>query len=607
MGSSSKYPAYYEQQLTDVEDRCDTMTQKLNSMKTINAANDSPSCHPDGDRQFVSATDSGLNHGNTSPDSGTAVNKGNNKRISSTLQAKVTVTKMIRYDRARETPNVDSAQNEYEQVYTLPNSYKNEPMHVCNTNYHEATSDELINESKTEQESKKGNRLTRKKININASGTSKKSHGGSGSYDKKQKHQNSPKKSLTMVQRTASFIVHKKGKQGLTQKSSVKKNRSKNHQVSPRHCMKDDTSHKKGAGRYHKLDTLMQNSLKNRENGKFENNVPTTALSHTSKKSGNKSTENTKSSDDASKRRISSNSISHKSKGSQRSDPKVAQTKPTMNLKARKIDNPKAAGDAPVSNRPHTTPFVRRNFPRRLEQPVYQNIPFVPAKSTTPSHNLKLNVQTALSLIKLKGNTYRSVNCALPIQHGNGKGDSVGLRRQTVNYKSILSHVLNCDENAPEGPAFGISSSPECGDQPKGSDNLPTRQNVLAKPPVIGKSDLYSVLKKLYGDFKDMDKRMEQLKEAADSSESNAELEDLEKQLQAKEVEINVVVQLYEDATLLRHQLQAVSSPFAMPARCSHYQPFPRIFGTTNSVRLTKVLRAVQRFQDHLKGTGLVA
>ncbi|XP_069688890.1 uncharacterized protein [Periplaneta americana] len=121
---------------------------------------------------------------------------------------------------------------------------------------------------------------------------------------------------------------------------------------------------------------------------------------------------------------------------------------------------------------------------------------------------------------------------------------------------------------------------------------------------------LKEVLINLHEDFSRLNSKYEELQtgvtqDTVDETEAMKELEAMETELQAKEDEITVVMALYKEVISLKEQVRALrkrASSANFTNQTTRIRPHHiTVRPPTVGVRLTKLLRVIQQFQDELK------
>ncbi|KAF6211817.1 hypothetical protein GE061_012332 [Apolygus lucorum] len=210
----------------------------------------------------------------------------------------------------------------------------------------------------------------------------------------------------------------------------------------------------------------------------------------------------------------------------------------------------------------------------------FHRIPFVLGKSTNKSHNIGAKIQETLSLIKLSRKGLQSAS-------GQAK-------------KEELNNIL-LPQTASEYPSPSVAEEP--------SARVPgSHQNKQRGPMTVGASTDYknyqlrTVLMNLHDEFSKMTENYEtlkaSLKEKYDPQVAH-QAQNLEDELNAKEIEINAFMNLYNEVSQLKDRL---SSTKVWPQPNSMYRPTSSsISETTSSLKMTRLLRRIEQFQDQLK------
>uniref|UniRef100_A0A0A9XP50 Centrosomal protein of 57 kDa n=1 Tax=Lygus hesperus TaxID=30085 RepID=A0A0A9XP50_LYGHE len=210
----------------------------------------------------------------------------------------------------------------------------------------------------------------------------------------------------------------------------------------------------------------------------------------------------------------------------------------------------------------------------------FHRIPFVLGKSTNKSHNIGAKIQETLSLIKLSRKGLQSAS-------GQAK-------------KEELTNIL-LPKTASEYPSPSIAE--------EASARIPgSQQNKQRSPMTVGATTDYknyqlrTVLMNLHDEFSKMTENYEALKASLKEKyepEVAQQAQNLEDELNAKEIEINAFMNLYNEVSQLKDRL---SSTKVWPQPSSMYRPTSSsVAETTSSLKMTRLLRRIEQFQDQLK------
>ncbi|XP_012275324.1 putative leucine-rich repeat-containing protein DDB_G0290503 isoform X2 [Orussus abietinus] len=354
------------------------------------------------------------------------------------------------------------------------------------------------------------------------------------------------------------------------------------------------------------------------------------------------------------------------------------------------LENPQSSS---IQNGPmHYDPAAARNYElptvasklKRVNRPYFggfnfRNIPFVVGTSISPSHNLGLNIQQVLSIMKTRQPLVSGITPLLIRKVSKGmKPMSMLLDQMNRCNNSVMMPIELGDSNAlkttnnPNAQILEIPIKLKSKEQSNGYTNT-TRETVSYLRPMqftswksIGSystktpngspnqrqeelntsngrniknqnglqntKEIQAVLINLYNQFEEMNTRYENLQEQVERSNNRTlakELADLEKQLIAKEEEINAFVSLYKEVMALKQQIEtlhqrnsfvyiATNSATGPPAcqchspitrRSNYKRAYPAHKGNTTSqssrelstaTRLTALLRQIQMFQKQL-------
>ncbi|CAL7942903.1 unnamed protein product [Xylocopa violacea] len=238
----------------------------------------------------------------------------------------------------------------------------------------------------------------------------------------------------------------------------------------------------------------------------------------------------------------------------------------------------------------------------------FRNIPFVVGTSVTPSHNLGLNIQQVLSIMKTRHSTGNGIAPLLIRKISRGMKPVSILMEQMSNQQSKLSHMnsqvsstrmqkeclltnkngqllenpnmlLNYDEKELSTLNVNLKSSIDQYRDLHQEKNVRTKMEIPDIQTKICQNSIYEnnmsnipstdhsqdskgiqeVLINLHDQFEEMNLKYEKL-QAKTNECSNKELEEeilhLEKELSVKEDEINTVVNLYKEVMTLKREMR---------------------------------------------------
>ncbi|XP_043472217.1 metacaspase-2-like [Leptopilina heterotoma] len=292
---------------------------------------------------------------------------------------------------------------------------------------------------------------------------------------------------------------------------------------------------------------------------------------------------------------------------------------------------------------------VPRSYYNRFN---FRNIPFTVGTSITPSHNLGLNIQQVLSIMKSKQARPQGVSSMLirKMSLGNRPNSSNEVSGQLglnfVNLPLKKNSTLNCKTSK-------ISSSNKMPNSLHQNFNrnicetlfedkemeLNVEENNRIKSEANNEKGNREVLIKLHDQFEEMNSKYEKLQEKSEKCKDKTlakEIEKLEVDLVEKEEEINAVIGLYKEVMSLKKQMKRMSeknSFVCMSSDLSNQNPIinyahnpmiraylsPKLQGKKNRLnnfvnyqrepstgtRLTGLLRQIQMFQWQLKQASL--
>ncbi|XP_028982233.1 uncharacterized protein LOC107041909 [Diachasma alloeum] len=251
-----------------------------------------------------------------------------------------------------------------------------------------------------------------------------------------------------------------------------------------------------------------------------------------------------------------------------------------------------------------------------------RNIPFVVGTSITPSHNIGLNIQQVLSLMKSKQPGLATEMRPFFIKK---MGKELHPFDFTVENEAEDSSGREHVEGAGK---TGLKEVPGGGDslmQMKSNNLQADVKHVESRLPrcsgiTSNSSEIRNVLMRLHYKFEEMQTKYEKLQEQSTKSKDAAlhkELRELEDELNAKESEISAVVGLYNEVMALKSQIHGAyhqkNSLLCMAEDYSErisqrfYPNYQRprtsscgVKTPSTSTRLTGLLRQIQSFQQQL-------
>ncbi|XP_063975724.1 uncharacterized protein LOC135161770 isoform X2 [Diachasmimorpha longicaudata] len=229
-----------------------------------------------------------------------------------------------------------------------------------------------------------------------------------------------------------------------------------------------------------------------------------------------------------------------------------------------------------------------------------RNIPFVVGTSITPSHNLGLNIQQVLSLMKSKQPGLATEMRPVFIKKMGKELHSF----DTIDGEE--AEVFSDPENTEDHPSV---------DEKHMDTHLPRHSGINSNS-----SEIRDVLMRLQYKFEEMQTKYEELLEQSRKSKDavlQKELRELEEELNAKESEISAVVGLYKEVMALKSQIHGTyhqrnsllcmveDNPERIPPRFYQNYQRPRTSSCgvkipSTSTRLTGLLRQIQSFQQQL-------
>ncbi|CAK9802560.1 hypothetical protein ANTQUA_LOCUS3377 [Anthophora quadrimaculata] len=292
----------------------------------------------------------------------------------------------------------------------------------------------------------------------------------------------------------------------------------------------------------------------------------------------------------------------------------------------------------------------------------FQNIPFVVGTSVTPSHNLGLNIQQVLSIMKTRQSATSGITPVLIRKISRGMKPVSILMEQIHNQQGKVSHVnsrltnihmqnenvflkYKKEDTKSENLLNALNATQLLAADNKMLKLFASQQNVnldVETQNVQSKTcqsqdskGIREVLINLHDQFEEMNIKYEKLQAKAKecpNKDLEEEILNLEKELSAKEDEINAVVNLYKEVMALKHQMRVLqekngyvcisteiplgsnklysSIPFPSSKSCgsSFQQRFYHRRGNSviatrepTSLRLAGLLRQIQTFQNQLK------
>ncbi|EEB15320.1 asparagine-rich protein, putative [Pediculus humanus corporis] len=253
-----------------------------------------------------------------------------------------------------------------------------------------------------------------------------------------------------------------------------------------------------------------------------------------------------------------------------------------------------------------------------------RNIPFIAAKSTTPSHNIGVNIQQVLSIIKKRH--VNIDNAALTYENGindvrlpgvvNSKRNTTTTNNNNINNNDIepISEMSTTMTGSSEskkqslGPSrssmshwksvndFTKEKQINNNDKDKNMDDNNNNNNNICEQEWTFKVDkLKKVLVFLHEDFTSLSQNISK-------ADAKGELADIEKELEKKEEEITVVISLYKEVLNVRDDFKKLQDKYNL---LTYGKPlFLDGLKQTNSAhtQMTTLLRKIQSFQERLKG-----
>ncbi|CAK9817405.1 hypothetical protein ANTPLA_LOCUS9365 [Anthophora plagiata] len=235
----------------------------------------------------------------------------------------------------------------------------------------------------------------------------------------------------------------------------------------------------------------------------------------------------------------------------------------------------------------------------------FQNIPFVVGTSVTPSHNLGLNIQQVLSIMKTRQSATSGITPVLIRKISRGMKPVSILMEQINNQQGKVSHVnsrltnihmqnenvfLKYDkkeDTKSENLLNALNTTQLLATDNKMLKLFASQQNVnsdvetrniqsktcqssicdkeICNTSAINQSQdskgIREVLVNLHDQFEEMNIKYEKLQAKAKecpNKDLEEEILNLEKELSAKEDEINAVVNLYKEVMALKHQMRVL-------------------------------------------------
>ncbi|KAK6635352.1 hypothetical protein RUM44_000603 [Polyplax serrata] len=246
-----------------------------------------------------------------------------------------------------------------------------------------------------------------------------------------------------------------------------------------------------------------------------------------------------------------------------------------------------------------------------------RSIPFIAAKSTTPSHNIGVNIQQVLSIIK-KRHVSNENSTAL----ANDSCNDIKLMSMFGGKKMIQSEVEHTSEvgtttvgssetkKRPEGLRSNLSHWISNSDVVREKQSSAKEKNSQGNQNLdwsLKVDKLKKVLVFLHEDFTSLSQKYKRLqkklkKRNISKTDAKGELADIEKDLEKKEEEITVVIGLYKEVLNLREDMKKLQNRYDL-LTCEKVFVLDGLKQSNSAhTQMTMLLRKIQNFQDKLKG-----
>ncbi|XP_014245722.1 uncharacterized protein LOC106664488 isoform X2 [Cimex lectularius] len=223
-----------------------------------------------------------------------------------------------------------------------------------------------------------------------------------------------------------------------------------------------------------------------------------------------------------------------------------------------------------------------------------KSIPFVVGMSTNKSHNLGMKVQETLSLIKLNNRSAIS---------------QTALADPDCELGGLLKY---CPSQVPFGQARSryVVGHGSLGNVKKPKSLLQAKASSVSMGTSVDYKNyqLRNVLVNLHDEFSKMTTKYDELKELVKTKkdpEADKELQKLEEELTTKENEINAIMGLYNEVSDLKDKLTYMEKRSSSTSLFVSPDAFSQTI-STNGLKMTRLLRKIEEFQDSLKANTFV-
>lgn len=226
-----------------------------------------------------------------------------------------------------------------------------------------------------------------------------------------------------------------------------------------------------------------------------------------------------------------------------------------------------------------------------------KNIPFIAATSTAPSHNIGVNIQQVLSIIKKRQPTNENNQ---NVQNPNLIHTMLNSKKSGMNVNSNEEILIPQEKDSKKNievikSSMSFWQSGADLSKDKNNEDLTDRVRQLKKVLVFLHEDFSNLSLK----YKKLQKKL--TKRNIDKNEAKEELAEIEKSLERKEEEIIVIIGLYKEVLSLRDELRKVQDKYNFVSSGKNSTGDAVIHSNSAHCQMSTLLRKIQNFQEKLK------